>query len=126
MSREYGWDIVGNDGFRPGMVGDVAGRVDFMLPAQAETLVPVRILLEEGAATTGTLKASLTYVWFMPPPPEAQNHMQEGIIARMEGSSSEERERILDVEIPKLMAAKNTMESAYAPVAMAIAEVEFR
>ena len=121
MSREYGWDIVSNDGFRPGMVSDVAGRVDFMLPPMATEKIHAELSLGPDEAPAA-VKASLIYVWFVPPPPDAQDRMQKQIIRRIEASSQEGRDRILNHDIPAMMAGKNTLESAWPPVTMATAE----
>ncbi len=103
------------------MVNDVAGRVDFMMPALATFTVALDAPLEQGAARPVMVKASLTYVWFKPPSSAAQNRMQQAIIRRIESSSPDQKKRILDHDIPALMAAKNTMESAHSPVTMATA-----
>ena len=119
MVRAYGWDIVGNDGFRPSMVSDVAGRVDFMIPPYNAVYIPFTANLADSEEDEFTLHATLTYIWFVPPPPAAQNRMQQGIIRRIQTASPEEKQRILNRDIPAMMAARNTMESTYPPVRMA-------
>ncbi len=68
------------------------------------------------------MKASLTYVYFVMPPPEAQNHMQQGLIQRIDAGTQETKDYILNVEIPGRMAAMNRLTSAYTPVVMWHAE----
>jgi|GEM_PF-2796097 len=103
------------------MVSDVAGRVDFMMPAMTKFEVKLDAPLMDGAVPT-VVKASMTYVWFKPPSAAAQDRMQKGIIKRIEAADEAGKKKLLEVTIPGLMAAKNTMESAEPPVTMATAE----
>lgn len=103
------------------MVNDVAGRADFMMPPMATFTVRLDAPLEDGAAVPVTAKASMIYVWFKPPTGEMQDRMQRGIIRRIEASSPEGKDRILDRDIPAMMAARNTLESTHPPVVMATA-----
>lgn len=103
------------------MVSDVADRIDFTIQPLTTERVHVELALDEGVRPA-KVKASLTYIWFAPPPAEAQDRMQKDIIRRIESSAAPIRDQILNEDIPALMAAKNTMESAYPPVLMATAE----
>lgn len=104
------------------MVSDVASRVDFMIPPQKTFVERFKGKLDaEGTEKTLTVKASLTYIWFLTPPPEAKDRMQKSIIRRIESSPPEIKEKILNEEIPVRMAAMNTLESTNPPVVMATA-----
>ena len=103
------------------MVADAAGRVDFMMPPMTTFSVSLDAPLDAGEQPT-LVKASLTYVWFKPPSPEAQDRMQKGIIRRIDAADEEGKKQILERDIPALMAAKNTMESTHSPVTMALTQ----
>lgn len=122
--KNYGWDIIGNDGFRPSMVSDVAGRVVFAIPAQKSIVESFNGKLDsENPGKNIIVKASLTYLWFVTPPAEAKDRMQKDIIRRIESSPSEIKDKILNEEIPARMASMNTLESTNPPVVMATAEI---
>ena len=120
--EEYGWDIVANDGFQGSMVADAAGRVDFMMPAMTTFSVKLDAPLDADARPV-IVKASMTYIWFKPPSPEMQSRMQQGIIRRIEAATTAEKKRILEHDIPSMMAGRNTLESAYPPVVMATTQL---
>ena len=103
------------------MVSDTAGRVDFMMPPMTTFTVALDAPLESSAETPVIVKASMTYIWFKPPSAAAQDRMQKGIIRRIEAASRDEKKQILDRDIPAMMSARNTLESAHAPVVMATA-----
>lgn len=113
-----------NDGFRPGMVSDMADRVDFTIPPQ--TTIAERFKGKLDAESPGeniTVKASLTYLWFVTPPTEAKDRIQKSIIRRIESSPPEIKDKILNEEIPARMAGMNTLESTNPPVVMATSQI---
>ena len=118
-SWKYGFNFINNAGYEPGMVDDVAGRgFDQVLEADQITEERFAVPIAEAKGQV-ELHATLTYLFFVTPPPEAKDRMQQGIIARIQQASLEERERILNEEIPARMAAMNTLETTHAPVIMA-------
>ncbi len=67
-----------------------------------------------------TLHATLTYIFFVTPPPEAKERMQQGIIARIRAAiTQEEKDAILKTEIPTRMNSMNAMEATCPPSVMA-------
>ncbi len=119
---EYGFNFKDKDGFEPAMVeAAVARGFDHVLEAEKTEVVEARFDIP-GDAGPLTAKASLTYVYFVMPPPEAQNRMQQGLIRRIRAGTQAEKDFILNVEIPGRMAAMNRLVSAYAPVVMWQAE----
>lgn len=106
------------------MVSDMADRVDFMIPPKKTIVERFDAKLDtEGVEENITVKASLTYLWFVLPPPEAQDRIQKSIIRRIESSPPEIKERILNEEIPARMAAMNTLDSTNPPVVMATSQI---
>jgi hypothetical protein len=121
-SREYGFNFVDNAGFEPAMVDNVAGRgYDTVIEADKVTEERFTVPLDD---TKGAIElhATLTYIFFVTPPPEAKDRMQQGIIARIQQGTPEERDRILNEEVPGRMASMNTLETTYPPVIMAKAD----
>jgi len=108
------------------MVGDAAGRVDFMMPAMTTFSVKLDALLDEDGKKPVIVKASMTYIWFKPPSAAAQNRMQKGIIRRIESATKAGKKKILEQDIPNMMAGRNLLESAYPPVVMATTEMRLR
>ena len=118
-SREYGFNFIDNAGYEPGMVDNVAGRgFDTVIEADQITQERFTFPITETAGQI-ELHATLTYIFFVTPPPEAKDRMQQGIIARIRQGTPEEKDRILNEEIPDRMASMNTMETTYPPVIMA-------
>jgi len=119
---EYGINFKDINSFEPAMVDTAVSRgFDHVLGAEKTTEVEARLELPDDASPV-TAKASLTYVYFVMPPPEAQNRMQQGIIKRIQASTPEQKDFILNTEIPGRMAAMNRLASAYPPVLMWHAE----
>lgn len=118
--KEYGFNFVNNAGYEPGMVNDVKDRgFDYVLEAEKTTEENFSFAIPEDTDKV-TLNATLTYIFFVTPPPEAKERMQQGIIARIRAAKTQkEKDEILKVEIPTRMNSMNTMESTYPPVVMA-------
>jgi hypothetical protein len=120
--QEYGFNFKDKDGFEPVMVPTAVARgFDHVLKAEATEDVRAEFTLptEDGPFT---VKASLIYNYFVIPPPEAQNRIQQGIIKRIQASTPAQRDEILNVEIPRRMAAMNVLTSTFPPVLMWQAE----
>ncbi len=106
------------------MISDFAGRVDFTIPPDKTIVEHFTGKLDtETPGKNITVKASLTYLWFAAPPQKAKDRMQKSIIRRIESSPPEIKNKILNEEIPALMATMNTLESTNPPVVMATAEI---
>jgi hypothetical protein len=106
------------------MVSEVAGRVVFTIPPQDTIVERFEGKLDtEETADVSTAKASLIYMWFVTPPPEAKDRMQKSIIKRIESSPPEIKDKILNEEIPARMAGMNTLETTNPPVVMATAHI---
>lgn len=119
---EYGFNFKDKDGFEPAMVeAAVARGFDHVLEAEKTDEVEASFELPADGSRL-TAKGSLTYVYFVMPPPEAQNRMQQGLIRRIQSGTQEDKDFILNVEIPGRMAAMNRLVSAYTPVVMWHAE----
>ena len=107
------------------MVSDMAGRVDFTIPPKKTIVERFDGKLDtESAEENVTVKASLTYLWFVLPPTEAQDRIQKSIIRRIESASPEIKDKILNEEIPARMSSMNTLESTNPPVVMATAQIK--
>ncbi|MCW8884041.1 MAG: cytochrome c family protein [Cellvibrionaceae bacterium] len=121
---EYGFNFKDKDGFEPAMVEAAVSRgFDHVLEAESTDLVEVEFPIPEDEVPVIT-KASLTYTYFVMPPADAQNRMQQGLIRRIKAGTPEEKDFILNTEIPGRMAAMNRLASAYPPVLMWHAEQE--
>jgi len=119
---EYGLNFKDKNGFEPAMV-DAAVARGFVHVLEAEKTGVVKSVFDiPHDGTPVTAKASLTYVYFVMPPSEAQNRMQQGLIRRIRAGSQKEKDFILNIEIPGRMAAMNRLASAYPPVVMWHAE----
>jgi len=122
QQEEYGFNFKDKDGFEPVMVPTAVGRgFDHVLEAEAIEKVKAEFTIpsEDGPFT---VKASLIYNYFVVPPPEAQNRVQQSIIRRIQASTPAQKDYILNVEIPKRMEAMNLLTSTYPPVLMWRAE----
>lgn len=118
-TRKYGINLVDPQGFEPAMVDNSAGRHDFPLMAEETKEELFAFDLPEDSGDV-ELKATLTYILFVTPPPEAKDRMQRWIIKRIKAAKTrEERDFILNKEIPDRMAAMNALESTFPPVVMA-------
>ncbi|GBC81583.1 hypothetical protein HRbin10_00695 [bacterium HR10] len=121
-TREYGFNFVDPEGYEPAMVDNVSGR-GFEVVLEAETTRRESFRFPRPRTRRRIkLHATLTYIFFAPPPPEAQNRMQQGIIARIQAAKTEqERAQILNEEIPARMRSMNVLATTYPPVVMASA-----
>lgn len=119
-TREYGFDFIDPEGNEPGMVDNVAGRgFEEVLEPETTRREPFVFSRPEGSEKI-ELKATLTYIFFVMPPPEAQNRMQQGIIARIQAAKTqEEKDKFLNEEIPARMRSMNILATTYPPVVMA-------
>ncbi len=122
QQEEYGFNFKDKDGFEPVMVPTAVARgFDHVLEAEATEDVKAEFTLPaEGGPFT--VKANLIYNYFVIPPPEAQNRIQQGIIRRIQAGTPAQKDYILNVEIPKRMEAMNLLTSTYPPVLMWHAE----
>jgi len=118
LQKEYGFNFKDKDGFEPVMVPTAVARgFDNVLEAEATEDVKAEFTLpSEGGPFT--VKATLIYNYFVTPPPEAQNRVQQSIIRRIQASTPAQKDYILNVEIPKRMAAMNLLTTTYPPVLM--------
>ncbi len=123
--KEYGFNFKSNAGYEPAMVDDVKERgFDYVLEAGQTTRENFNFTISDDVSKI-TLKATLTYIFFVTPPPEAKERMQQSIIRRIQTAKSQkEKDEILNVEIPARMNSMNIMESTYPPVVMETAEKE--
>ena len=119
-TREYGFNFSSNAGYEPAMVNDVKDRgFDYVLEPEKTTEESFAFAIPEDTNEI-TLNAVLTYIFFVTPPSEAKERMQQSIIQRIRSAKSQkEKDEILNVEIPTRMNSMNTMESTYPPVVMA-------
>jgi Cytochrome c554 and c-prime len=120
--EEYGFNFKDKDGFEPVMVPTAVARgFDNVLEAETTENVQAEFTLPaEGGPFT--VKANLIYNYFVTPPPEAQNRIQQGIIRRIQAGTPAQKDYILNVEIPGRMAAMNQVLSTYPAVLMWRAE----
>lgn len=117
--RKYGINLVDPQGNEPAMVDSSAGRHDFPIPAENAREEKFTFELPDDLRNV-KMKATLTYILFVTPPPEAKDRMQKWIIERIRRAKSQrEKDLILNQEIPDRMSAMNTLESTYPPVIMA-------
>lgn len=119
-TKEYGLNFVDPSGNEPAMVDNVAGRgFEEVLEAE-KTRRESFVFSRPDTSQALELKATLTYIFFVLPPPEAQNLMQQGIIARIQAAETqEEKDQILNEEIPARMQSMNVLATTYPPVTMA-------
>lgn len=124
---EYGINFKDKDGFEPAMVDKAVSRgFDHVLDAEKTGEVTASFDYPKDS-TKITAKANLTYVYFVMPPPDAQNRMQQGLIHRIQAAATQkEKNFILNVEIPGRMAAMNRLVSAYKPVVIWHAEQKIK
>lgn len=116
---EYGFNFTDAGGNEPAMVDAATGRGwVHVLEADKDNVESFRVEVP-GNAGPITLKALMTYIHFVMPPPEAQNRMQQGLIDRVQRGTEEEKQKILNEEIPTRMASMNTLQSTYPPIRMA-------
>jgi len=115
---QYGINFINKKGFEPAMVDTAVGRgFDHVL--EAEKISEVKASFDYPEDSTAIIaKASLTYVYFVMPPTAAQNRMQQGLIKKIKAGTPEQKDFILNVEIPGRMGAMNRLVSAYKPVVM--------
>lgn len=115
---EYGFNFIDKYGFEPVGVAAAVGRgFDHVIEAEKISEVTARFEYPKDSSEI-TAKASLTYVYFVMPPTEAQNRLQQGLIRQIQEGTQEKKDFILNVEIPSRMGAMNRLVSAYNPVVM--------
>ncbi|GBC76562.1 hypothetical protein HRbin08_00024 [bacterium HR08] len=119
-TREYGFNFVDPKGNEPAMVDSTSGRgYEVVLEPEVTRRESFAFPRPEGSRRL-ELKATLTYIFFVPPPPDAMNRMQQDIIARIQTAKTpEEKDRILNEEIPARMRSMNILATTYPPVVMA-------
>jgi hypothetical protein len=118
--KEYGFNFLNNAGYEPTGVNDVKRRgFDYVIEAGKPTKESFGFSIPADT-DIAALNATLTYIFFVTPPPEAKDRLQKGVIARIRAAKTQkEKDEILNVEIPARMNSMNTMESTYPPVVMA-------
>lgn len=121
-TREYGFNFVDPSGNQPAMVDNVSGRGFEEVLEPDVTRRESFVVPWPGEQQQIKLNATLTYIFFVPPPPDAVNRMQQGIIARIRAAKTEEeKNKILNEEIPARMSSMNVLATTYPPVVMASA-----
>lgn len=119
-TREYGFNFVDPSGNQPAMVDNVSGRGFEEVLEPETTRRELFVFSRPEGHQQIELKATLTYIFFVMPPPDAVNRMQQGIIARIQAAETqEEKNKILNEEIPARMRSMNVLATTYPPVIMA-------
>ncbi|GMR16645.1 MAG: hypothetical protein BMS9Abin31_1003 [Gammaproteobacteria bacterium] len=114
---EFGINFKDKNGNEPAMVDTAVSRgFDQVLEAEKIETRNFKFSLTDADEDPVHIKASMTYVHFVMPPPEAQNRMQQGLIKRIKAGNEEVKNYILETEIPGRMAAMNRLFSAYKPI----------
>ncbi|GEM_PF-7003456 len=123
-TREYGFNFKDRAGNEPVMMESAFARgYDYTLKADDTTQERFRFPTPTDARRL-LLHATLTYIYFVPPPGEMQERMQTQIAERIERGSEEEKAQILNVEIPARMGAMHTLVSTFPDLVMATAQRE--
>ncbi len=118
-TREYGFNFKDRAGNEPVMMESAFARgFDKTLKPDGVTEETFRFAVPPTAKRL-SLYASLTYIYFVPPPGEMVERMQAAIAQRMERASEREKAKILEVEIPARMEAMHTLTSTYPDIVMA-------
>ncbi len=124
-SKEYGFNFTAADGFEPVMESEAKGRgYDYVLKPQDTTEETFSFPAPKQSGKL-TLKATLTFIFIVPPPPETQNRIRSRIISRL----NEARKRgdqttvdaILTKEIPARMQAMNVLATTVSNITVATA-----
>lgn len=118
--KEYGFDFKDKDGNSPAMEDAAVGRAfDYVLQPEKVT-EEVFSFAPPPRSKKLQLKATLTYIFFVFPPPHMVDRMQKGIIKRIqEAPTQAEKDKMLNEEIPARMTSMNVLQSAYPPIVMA-------
>lgn len=123
-TREYGFNFKDRAGNEPVMMESAFARgFDKALKPDGFTYERFSFPVPSKARRLSVF-ASLTYLYFVPPPGEMVERMQAAIVQRIERASEAEKRKILDVEIPARMEAMHTLISTYPDIVMAQAKRE--